>query len=312
MGENSGISWTDHTFNAWWGCVKVSEACKNCYAETWAKRMGFDLWGPASERRFFGDKHWTEPLKWDRRAAAEGVTKRVFCQSMSDLFERHPDSDTNALMDAARARVFALAEQTKNLLWLFLTKRTENVLEMVPEHWRKDWFPRNVMIGATVENQLSVRRVADLLELPASRRFLSCEPLFEALDLEYPEDLNPQVFCCDAIDCGCRGLPVNPPLMFGIEWVIAGGESGVMARPSHPRWFDSLMRQAKEWNALFHFKQWGEWGPHPLGKAAHPPIEGVSISSNTAFFSDGTMMLRSGKKAAGRQLDGREWNEVPL
>lgn len=68
MGKDTRIEWTHHTFNPWWGCVRVSDACDHCYAETWAKRFGEDVWGAKSERRFFGDAHWKEPLKWDREA----------------------------------------------------------------------------------------------------------------------------------------------------------------------------------------------------------------------------------------------------
>ena len=73
MAENSKIEWTDHTFNPWWGCEKVSPACANCYAEAFAKRTGNNVWGRKSERRFFGDKHWAEPLKWDARAKSRAL-----------------------------------------------------------------------------------------------------------------------------------------------------------------------------------------------------------------------------------------------
>src|SRR3569832_2511728 len=76
MGKDSTIEWTHHTFNPWWGCVKVSDACDNCYAETWAKRLGENLWGPKTERRFFSDQHWKEPLKWNKEAQAKGGRRR--------------------------------------------------------------------------------------------------------------------------------------------------------------------------------------------------------------------------------------------
>ena len=92
MGENTAIEWAHHTFNPWWGCEKVSESCKHCYAETWAKRVGHGstkpaLWGPSSERRMFGERHWNEPLRWDQAAAAAGERHRVFAASMGDVFE---------------------------------------------------------------------------------------------------------------------------------------------------------------------------------------------------------------------------------
>jgi protein gp37 len=106
MSQNSPIEWTDHTFNPWWGCVKVSPACAHCYAEQVDRRYGSygqpgapskgipaqaPHWGPGSERRFFGDKHWNEPLKWNAAAQKAGKRARVFCASMADVFEDHPD-----------------------------------------------------------------------------------------------------------------------------------------------------------------------------------------------------------------------------
>lgn len=79
MGYGSAIEWTDHTFNPWHGCAKVSPGCAHCYAETLTKRWGGDVWGKTADRRFFGDKHWSEPRKWDRKAQQEGVRRRVFC-----------------------------------------------------------------------------------------------------------------------------------------------------------------------------------------------------------------------------------------
>src|SRR5882762_9757042 len=91
MGKNSSIEWTDHTFNPWWGCTKVSPGCKHCYAEAFARRIGNDIWGAQAERRFFGDAHWREPLKWNVEAARAGVRRRVFCASMADVFENRAE-----------------------------------------------------------------------------------------------------------------------------------------------------------------------------------------------------------------------------
>ena len=111
MGNLTNISWTTHTFNPWWGCVNVSPGCQNCYAETFAKRTGHDVWGKDGERRMFGDKHWAEPLRWNQKAAERGETVRVFCASMGDVFEPHP-----ALTDA-RKRLWALIDSTRHLTW---------------------------------------------------------------------------------------------------------------------------------------------------------------------------------------------------
>ena len=96
------------SFNPWWGCVKVSQGCEHCYAETFAKRTGHSIWGPAktTQRRTFGDKHWAEPLKWDADAAKAGERHRVFCASMADVFEDHPQ------LHAERPRLWSLIAQT--------------------------------------------------------------------------------------------------------------------------------------------------------------------------------------------------------
>ena len=94
MADKTAIAWTDHTFNALWGCVKVSPGCKNCYAEGLADRYGHDVWGKSKTRRTFGDNHWNQPRKWSR-IKEPGVLgtdrpRLVFCGSMFDVFEDHP------------------------------------------------------------------------------------------------------------------------------------------------------------------------------------------------------------------------------
>ena len=118
MGKDSRIEWTHHTFNPWWGCVRVSAACDHCYAETWAKRLGEDVWGPHSDRRFFTDAHWKEPLKWNKGAAQTKTRRRVFCASMADVFENRKDLIPHQL------RLLELIAQTPNLDWLLLTNES--------------------------------------------------------------------------------------------------------------------------------------------------------------------------------------------
>ncbi len=138
MGKDTAISWCHHTFNPWHGCEKVSPGCANCYAEAFSKRIGRDIWGRGKPRRFFGDKHWAEPRKWNEDAMRAGERRRVFCASMADVFE------ADGSLVAHRERLWLLIESTPHLDWLLLTKRPENAAGMAP--WRGRW-PANVWLG---------------------------------------------------------------------------------------------------------------------------------------------------------------------
>src|SRR5579883_685663 len=277
MAKNSHIEWTHHTFNPWWGCTKVSPACNNCYAEQWATRMGHQIWGVGSPRRFFSDKHWKDPLVWNEEAASEGQRKRVFCASMADVFERRAE------LTESRSRLWALIGQTPWLDWLLLTKRPQNIGTMVP--WQNQW-PENVWLGTTVENQFwAEKRLPLLLQHGAKVRFLSCEPLLGPIDLT---------------------KWASRSKLYPINWVIAGGESGHHARPMHPDWVTSLRDQCKAARIFFHFKQWGHWVPIELA--------GNGVYAHLLNFKDGRPinMARLGKKEAGRILDGTTWDDVPI
>jgi protein gp37 len=219
----------------------VSAACDHCYAEAMAHRLGLGLWGDGSERRLFGDKHWRQPERWDRKAGEAGVRRRVFCASMADVFEDRRD------LDGSRARLWDLAERTANLDWLLLTKRPENVAGMVPLGWRvPGGWPRNVWLGTTVENQRRANeRLPILVGYRAPVRFVSAEPLLGPVDM--------------------RAWLARPDRPRGVDWVLVGGESGAKARRMAPEWALSLAEQCDEAGAAFHFKQagrvlGGEWG----------------------------------------------------
>ena len=227
MARDSRIEWTDHTFNPWWGCSKVSPACAHCYAETWAKRTGHDLWSAHSPRRFLSDSTWRQPEIWNSEADRSGRRFRVFCASMADVFELRED------LDPSRERLWNLIEHTPRLDWLLLTKRPHLVRDMVP--WDEDW-PNNVWIGTTIENQHWANiRLPFLADIPSVIRFISCEPLLGSLNLA--------------------------AWIGKIDWVIAGGESGPHSRPTNPCWFRSLKNQCHSHETPFHFKQWGDWAP---------------------------------------------------
>lgn len=301
MAENSKIEWTDHTFNPWIGCQKVSPGCDHCYAETWDARglqQKATRWGPHAARTRTSSAIWRKPLAWNRKAEAEGRRYRVFCASLADVFDNH-----TSILPEWRADLWRLIAATPNLDWLLLTKRPQNISKMLPRlpvlpAWGNGW--PNVWLGTTVENQAEAdRRIPHLLAVPAAVRFLSVEPMLGAVDLTsipygaalgeaptYQDALRAKLWMPQGSWSG-RGYTENGriyvDLCTGIHWVICGGESGPGARPMNLDWARSLRDQCVEAGVAFHFKQWGEW-------------------------ENG--LLKVGKKHAGRLLDGRTWDEV--
>jgi len=234
-------------------------------------------------------------VKWNQetgKGTSIFARPRVFCASLADVFEdwkgwiHHPDKrGENGIMPAfwngrsivrcdekianevkrpasmadIRTQLFQLIEYTPHLDWQLLTKRPENVMAMVPESWRAG-FPANVWMGATVEDQQRANeRIPILLSIPAKVRFLSCEPLLESLDLMWPESIFPDgpTRCCGGHECGCHGQPCEPPMLYGIHWVITGGESGPGCRPADLEWFRSLRDQCASIGVPFFMKQLG-------------------------------------------------------
>ncbi len=325
--KNSLIQWTDHTFNPVRGCTKVSPGCQNCYAARESVRFPNirGIWGNAGTRIVAVPDAWKEPLRWNRQAVRMGVRQRVFCASLADVFEdwkgdlRFPADIApegwltarwdgfqlvrefeasaeaqglpKATMDNLRTELFRLIEDTPWLDWQLLTKRPENVMRMVPDHWRAR-FPENVWMGTTTENQaMADKRTPELLEIPAKVRFLSCEPLLGPVKIDHIRAGDNQWF----------------PLQH-IHWVICGGESGPGARPMHPDWARSIRDQCAAAAVPFFFKQWGEWLPSGMvpDKAESPRWTGED-----GEFADCGGMIKVGKKEAGRQLDLIEHNNFP-
>lgn len=320
MAETTEIAWCDSTFNPWTGCTKVSPGCANCYAEKMCNRFGhLGSWGPGAERKRTGPGYWRKPLAWEREGATgadlwDGGTgdatphsRRVFCGSLCDWLD--PEVPAEWLAD-----LLGLIDATPHLDWLLLTKRphlwrerleaTQLVYppQSVAQKQGKDaawaWLregraPKNVWIGTTVEDQQRAdERIPELLEIPARVRFLSCEPLLGEVDL------------LGAIR--------------HVDWVICGGESGPNARPMHPDWARSLRDQCKAAGVPFMFKQWGEWAPDKPGAPAPPARimarDGRSWASRSELVPPARSpypMIRVGKKAAGRLLDGVTHNEFP-
>jgi protein gp37 len=175
MGETTGISWCDHTFNPWIGCAKVAPECAHCYAQTYGNRFGVE-WGANEGRRRTSASNWRDPLKWDKAAKRDGVRRRVFCASLADVFDDHAD------LGGWREELFQLIERCSNLDWLLLTKRPENMRRMAPESWRERW-PSHVWAGTSAGTQRTAdRAIPLLLQVPAAVRFVSCEPLLGPID----------------------------------------------------------------------------------------------------------------------------------
>lgn len=249
--RNSKIEWTNHTFNPWIGCTKVSEACKLCYAERQeAVRWKRVEWGPGKPRRRTSENNWAQPRRWNAEALEAGQRDRVFCASLADIF----DAEVSA---SWRLDLFAVIRETEHLDWLLLTKRPESITDMLPKDWGAGW--PNVWLGTTAENQERAdERLPLLRSVPAVVRFASCEPLLGSIDLSHNAN--------------------------GLHWVIAGGETGTGARRMNPQWARHLRDQCVKHGIAFHFKQWGD------------------------HDAQGT---RVGKHRAGRELDGRTWDQLP-
>ena len=210
MGLNSSIEWTDHTVNLWWGCTKVHTGCKNCYAETFSNRFNNNLWGPQTGRKWIASS--IETLnKINSNAKAKKRIEKVFVGSMMDIFEEKKmlvDKQGNILdvyyspyetTEQCRDSLFNLISTGvfDNILFLFLTKRPENVINMVPAQWI-DAPPANVVIGSSASNQETFDNSMRWLIKWPGKRFVSLEPQVDSIS-----------------------LGIHRP-----DWVIQGGESG--------------------------------------------------------------------------------------
>lgn len=331
MGKTA-IEWATDVWNPVTGCTKVSQGCKHCYAERFAKRQGYDF----SQVELHPER-LEIPLHWKR-------PRRIFVNSMSDLFHE-------AVPDRFIFRVFDVMARAQQHIFMVLTKRPERMADFCQrlslitpgelKHLKENGVtlapdkPRtyqvmplpNVWLGTSIEDQEQAnRRTVWLLRTPAAVRFMSCEPLLGPIALDGGLNWDRKTYLCDdEIEWGHgsglegwnaltgemryyseeTGDPLITWLDNKIDWVIAGGESGPGARPMHPDWARSLRDQCQAAGVAFFFKQWGEWAPGSQidmfqqdGKFCH-------------FWEDGSWSVRIGKKRAGRLLDGREWNEYP-
>lgn len=331
MGETK-IEWATHTANWLAGCMKISPACQHCYAETMTARLATMPHAPARYRDgVVRDRRWTWRVTYDAdalRAAFDGLhnaksPRRVFCNSMSDTF--HENAPPESLDDLAAA-ISSLRDVRSDHVLMLLTKRPRRLLEWQRLHF-PDGLPSWVWVGCTVEDQRRAdERIPVLLKVAAKVRFLSCEPLLGPVQLGVMVGER-----CSFYDYGLGERAGS------IAWVIVGGESGPSARPMHPEWARSLRDQCVGAGVALHFKQWGEWAPDDAIEGAgiaHGWYEqgredgGVpchwwhdsglrrTIEESGMVVPDGeiggdTRVYLVGKRAAGRLLDGRTWDEFP-
>jgi len=224
MGDTTGISWTDHTFNPWWGCTKIAPGCDNCYAATLDKRTGGSYWDPGQKPRRTSVSHWRRVMKWNEQAEIENRRHRVFCGSMMDWCDK--DAPPGALDE-----LWELIRSTPMLDWQLLTKRATLIKYRLPADWGDGYD--NVWLGVTVEDtQFGYPRIDALRKIPAKVRFLSCEPLLCHLDYFLA-------------------------MLWGIDWVIVGGESGPGYRPMEKKWAEHVIEQARIARVPVWFKQHG-------------------------------------------------------
>jgi protein gp37 len=220
MGENSAISWCDHTFNPWIGCTKISEACDNCYASRDNERRKWVKgWGPGVPRRRTVKGYWDQAAKWNRKAAQTGYRPRIFCASLADVFDNEVDQSW-------RDDLWQVLRETPNLRWILLTKRIGNASRMLPA----DWPFANAGLMATLENQeVWDRDYRKLIALPAAWHGVSAEPLLGHIDIG----------------------GAKPDI------IITGGESGPGFRPLDMDAVRSLRDQCARNGITFHHKQNG-------------------------------------------------------
>lgn len=312
--KGSAIEWTDHTFNAWEGCTKVSTGCANCYAEARNHRFAQGRnWGPGAPRRRTAISNWQQVPGWNKQAACglcgaimpisdaiehrHGSIKpalrrvRVFCNSLADLLDHEVPIEW-------LADLLKLIHNTPNLDWLALSKRIHlwrPRLMAVREHvstneterdalllsWLADWLsgfpPDNVWIGTTIEDQQRAdERIPELLKIPAKVRFLSVEPMLEVIEFS------------DVTKRADWKSQLGKKAFDGIDWVICGGESGPKKRAFHCDWARSLRDQCKAAGVPFFFKQVDKVRAIPedllireFPSFEKPQPEGVRLLKNT-------------------------------
>jgi protein gp37 len=290
VAENSSIAWTDHTFNPWMGCAKVSQGCKHCYAETLiTNRMGRDLFGATEKRSRTSKSIWEKPVAWNRAAAIDRRPRKVFVASLADVFEDAPGPNE------WRPDVWALIRACPWLDFQLLTKRPENINRMLPDGWGRGW--PNVWLGTSIEDRHVVERANILAGTPAFSRFISYEPAIGPVFYDFPEPGGrasgmPGNF--DWTEDGCTDPELD---LTGIDWLIAGGESGSDRRPMNLGWAHDARFACQEAGVAFFFKQISAYKPgqgeDALGRVFHQfPIswDRANVDTHPVFAPEGSLL----------------------
>jgi protein gp37 len=306
MGEKTGISWTDATWTPLkgtigrWHCQKSSPGCANCYAEAMNIRFKGPPYIAGADTIRLSEKALNDPIRWARKAKPPRL---IFVCSMTDLFGPWVPFD---MIDS----VIDVIGQCPDTWFQILTKWPARAVEYAQS--RELGALHNVAFGATIENDAARQeRQSALLTFPAVIRFVSYEPAIG---------------------------PVNWSALFrdstepiagraGIQWLLAGGESGPKARPPHPAWFRNAAEWARVRNVHYLLKQWGQWAPiGPMtARQVAVAIDGsimpddrnkaaiwkTEVEQATRRRAELTTMYSVGKKAAGRLLDNGAFDTSP-
>jgi len=262
MAENSKIEWTKHTLNLWWGCTEVHAGCENCYAETLAKRWGFDVWGDDKPRRAIKNA-MNELVRFQQIAAKANRIDPVFVGSMMDIFEKSmPLLDHKGTTGELRDFLFTgiSAGFYNNLMFLFLTKRVTLINKLVPEEWLVS-PPPNVFFGTSISDQATADRMVPELLKVNGKKFLSVEPQLDFIDLTRIK-IDPLKWSGDDYLNSLTGTTGNSvkgseKATAGqrIHWVIQGGESGPGKRPFDLSWAYAMREQCEISHTPYFFKQ---------------------------------------------------------
>lgn len=347
MSGPTKIEWTERTWNPVRGCTRVSEGCRNCYAEGIAARFsgpGQPYEGIAEMRD--GKPRWTGKLALSETALLEPLKRRkptaYFVNSMSDLFHWGMPEEWIDLVFAvmvlcphhtfqvltkrpARMRDYFAAlicdegrrPYVRRPGWTAKTPRDGDRVFLLEEG--QTWPLPNVWLGVSAEDQTTAdARVPDLLATPAAVRFVSAEPLIGPIDfndIPWPAE---RLRFPDTDDISDARSALRLIEGVRLDWIILGGESGPHARPMHPQWARDIRDQCAAAGVAFHFKQWGAFGPEGLsserwiwrldGTCSPDPLpNGIGRHSSPGFL----VSYRVGKKRAGRLLDGVVHNAMP-